>query len=84
MMDRQVKERALHIYYAGEGSVKNEIVEDVLEELNERLGGYWGTGASNDEITWIEKINWVRLVGLKWRSTEMKSMNILVKCQEKS
>ncbi len=56
-MDRQIKERALHIYYAGEGSVKNNDVEEVLEELNDRLGGYWGAGVSNDKITWIEKIH---------------------------
>ncbi|WP_172369613.1 hypothetical protein [Sporosarcina jiandibaonis] len=54
-MDK-VKEKALHIYRAGEGSVINDDVDAVLEELNDKLGGYWGAGISNDEITWIEKI----------------------------
>lgn len=51
-----VKERALHIYRCGEGFAKNEYVDAVLEELNDRVGGYWGAGISNDEVTWIEKI----------------------------
>lgn len=56
-MSNRIKERALHIYYCGEGLVKNDEVEAVLEELNERLGGYWGAGINNDEITWIERIH---------------------------
>jgi hypothetical protein len=51
-----VKEVALHIYRCGEGSVENEYADAVLEELNERIGGYWGAGISNDKITWIEEI----------------------------
>ncbi|GEM_PF-6999407 len=54
-MDR-IKEKPLHIYYSGEGSVNNEDVGAVLEELNDNLSGYWGAGISNDEITWVEKI----------------------------
>lgn len=52
----KVEELALHIYRCGEGFIENKYVEDVLEELNDRIGGYWGAGISNDEITWIEKI----------------------------
>lgn len=52
-----IKEKARHIYYAGEGSVENKDVDAVLEELNEQLGGYWGAGVTNGEITWIEKID---------------------------
>lgn len=50
-----IKEKALHIYYAGEGSVKNSDVDAVLEELD-KLGGHFGAGVSNETITWIEKI----------------------------
>lgn len=51
-----VKERALHIYRSGNGPVNNEDVDAVLKELNDKIGGHWGAGISNDEITWIEEI----------------------------
>lgn len=55
VMGAHIKERAQHIYFTGEGLVKNEDVKDVLIEL-ERYTGVYYEGISDKGMTVIEKV----------------------------